>query len=132
MSSTSFSLERETWTSRSGNAVEAAIVGFYAPWVFLKTKSKGMINIPYAALDDSCQQRTLLWMQADLGEKAAESQMVEDSDSKLTLFLKDRLVKHTANGFESYDFSTRKRPDFYAFYFSAHCSLVSSVSSFYP
>ncbi len=112
--------EKRTWTSNTGDSVEAEIIGFYGPYIFLK-KGKGMnvIRFPYSQLTEECKAIASDWLISYLVE-SQETQYIKESDSKLSQFLDGNLVKFENGKLVPYDISSLKEPEFYAFYFSAH------------
>lgn len=107
------------WTTQSGETIEADIVGLYGPFVFLEREEKPRnITISYAQLVEENQAQATEWLRGHIAEMEKESP-VESSDSVLSKFLSDNLVKHEDGKLVPFDFASEVEPEFYAFYFSA-------------
>ena len=111
--------EISAWTSVNGQSIEAEIVGFYGPFVYLeKEKSKGTYRFPYSQLEASSKKRASQWLTRHVLDTQKDIR-VAASESKLTRFLSDNLMKQENGKLVPYEFASRTEPEFYAFYFSA-------------
>lgn len=112
--------DADRWTLKDGKTVKGELIGCYLGAAFIEVGGGRTFTVPVSGLAEDGQRRAEQWL-ADWAEsRASGARRVSESDSELTRFLAENLIRWNGSELEPYAFGERAEPDFYAFYYSAH------------
>lgn len=118
--SPSIRAEKQVFELVDGDSIKAELIGVYTGMVYFDMGRGRTSFVGYAGLSEKSQESVNQWYRDYLDSLVKDPVLAKDSDSSLSSFLQENLVRRGEAGVESYDFSDKAEPEFYAFYYSAH------------
>lgn len=114
------SADKITFHTLDGDSLKGDLIGVYNGVVYIGTGRGRTSFLAYDALTEESRKPVNEWFSNWAKNLVHGQEKVDASDSKLSQFLADNLVKWEDGKLVDYDFGNRREPEFYAFYYSAH------------
>ena len=112
--------EKAEFSTTSGASVKGELIGVYNGVAYIDAGRGRTSYLKVSELDAASRELAARWLTDFARRLKAGAPAVARSDSKLSLFLADKLQVSTDGRLVDYAFESRKEPEFYAFYYSAH------------